>query len=196
MKCELCHDQPAETVLYRRAPEKPGGVEELYVCHGCADRERAFGQERGIQVTAMEAPAIAPLKPGDPSPFRPEDFAKQMHDLMEQMQAHFKTSPEGEEEGARCPGCGMTLEEVRSVGQMGCPTCYTFFRKHLKALLDLCQDVNRYAGDPLPGLERKQRRAALVKRFDEAVAREDYAEAKRLKEELRRLDEAGGAPDA
>ena len=53
MKCELCHQRNAETVIFRKQGNAPR--EELYVCHACAERERAFGVERGIQVAAVDS---------------------------------------------------------------------------------------------------------------------------------------------
>lgn len=60
MKCEICHQHEAETVLFRHSDS--GKTEELYVCGACATRERAFERQHGIQVAAMDAPPM----PGTP----------------------------------------------------------------------------------------------------------------------------------
>ncbi len=74
MKCELCHERDAEVVLFRRGKEDGKGEEELYVCKKCAEQERAFGTERGIQVTAMEQEEDAPppYSIGCPAGVRPQ----------------------------------------------------------------------------------------------------------------------------
>ena len=71
MKCEICNQQKAETVFFRVAED--GSEEELYVCHACAARERAFEQAHGIQVAAMDAPQMPEPDFGADAGMPPED---------------------------------------------------------------------------------------------------------------------------
>lgn len=181
MKCELCHERPAETVLYRKG--KNGKREELYVCHACAEQERAFGESRGIQVTAIDAGAQ-----GGDSPMG-ELFGR-IGKLLEGLPGQ-----DGDDRETRCPGCGTTLDEIRTVGLIGCPVCYRTFGKALRAMLDECQLCHTYQGDPLPGQARAAGVRELERRLAEALKREDYREAKRLRAELARLREEEGGHD-
>ena len=178
MKCELCHERQAETVLYRQSEN--GKREELYVCHACAARERAFGESRGIQVTAIDAG-----ESGGESPMG-ELFGR-IGKLLEGLPGQ-----EAERE-TRCPGCGTTMDEIRTVGLIGCPVCYKTFGKALRALFDECQLCHQYAGDALPGEAQATTVQELERQLAEALKREDYREAKRLRAELKRLrDEEDG----
>lgn len=94
----------------------------------------------------------------------------------------------GELAQRRCPCCGLQFMEFRAQGQLGCPHDYEVFGPGLWPMLRRSQVATRHVGkipsrratDPLPQL---QLRAALR----EAVAREDYESAARLRDELRGL---------
>lgn len=194
MKCELCHTNDAETVLYREG--QGGRREELYVCRACAERERAFGQERGVQVAAVESD----VQPDGQGPgldglggMAPRELLGRLGELFGALSEHMG---EGEEGEARCPGCGMTLGELRAQGLLGCPKCLKTFSKTLRALLDETQLCHAYRGDPLPGQERAETLRDLRKRLADAVAREDYREAKRLRAAIRDLTGEGGGDGA
>lgn len=172
MKCELCHERQAETVLYRKGEN--GKREELYVCHACAARERAFGESRGIQVTAIDA--------GE------QDGESPMGELFGRIGKLLEGLPGQEaERETRCPGCGTTMDDIRTGGLIGCPVCYKTFGKALRALFDECQLCHAYAGDALPGEAHTATEQDLERQLDEALKREDYREAKRLRAELKRL---------
>ncbi len=191
MKCELCHKNDAETVLWRQGEK--GRREELYVCQACAGRERAFDRERGVQVAAMEAD-------GGPNPGKPpagleelglpKEVFGQLGEMFGKLSEKLGGLGDGE---TRCPGCGASADDLRAQGMMGCARCYKVFRKPLLRQLDESQQGTEYHGDPFPGRERERELKRLEALQREAVAREDYAEAKRLAEEIRRLK--GGEGD-
>lgn len=189
MKCELCHQNDAETVLWRAG--KDGRKEELYVCHACAERERAFGQERGVQVAAMGADA-APNPGKPPAGLETLGLPKEVFGQLGEMFGRLseKLGAEGE---TRCPRCGASADDLRALGMMGCAQCYKTFRKPLMRQLDETQQCLDYRGDPFPGRERERNLKRLEELRRAAVAREDYAEAKRLTEEILRLK--GGEED-
>ena len=76
MKCEICHQADAETVLFRGEGET---ADELYVCKACAKAERQRRQkksQRTRKVTglppgvSMSITRIGPIEDGDePPPF-------------------------------------------------------------------------------------------------------------------------------
>lgn len=183
MKCELCHRQDAETVLYRTKPD--GKRQELYVCNACAERERAFDESRGIQVAAIDAGGDAPRREASPMGELFGRLGKMLEGLAD---------PEAGGDEPRCPGCGATMEEIRAAGLIGCPQCYKTFAKPLRALFDDCQACHAYKGDPLPGEARAGAERDLERRLAEALRREDYREAKRLRAALEALRGAEGGP--
>jgi len=98
-----------------------------------------------------------------------------------------------------CPGCGMTAQEFRTKGRLGCPRCYEAFRQELVPLLRRIHEADVHRGR-LPGVlasapppRDDQDLALLRKRLEDAVRGERYEEAARLRDDLRRLERGEGA---
>jgi protein arginine kinase activator len=93
-----------------------------------------------------------------------------------------------------CPECGMTLEEFRRRGRLGCPKDYEVFAEAIGALLERVQGAREHIGR-LPGVDdaavaRLQRMAELKRELDTAVGEEAYEEAARLRDEIISLEAA------
>ncbi len=196
MKCELCHQRNAETVLLR--PGKAGREEELYVCKACAEREAVFGETHGIQVAAMgmDGPSQGDVKdvPGEMGPAQKE-FLGKMEEVLGVLSEKLGDFLEGGPEGERCPKCGMPLDEVRTHGGIGCAHCMKVFRKALLRLVDEVQGCVEYHGEPSIHFAAQAKRKALVAALKEALEREDYVKAKAIKAELAAFDRKGEEPD-
>jgi len=101
-----------------------------------------------------------------------------------------------------CPDCGMTYAEFRQNGRFGCPKDYDVFGKEVVALLERIHNgASRYSGktpdggqvvDGEPVDETSEVRARLA----EAIEAEDYEEAARLRDEIRRMTGVRPAPRA
>ena len=81
-----------------------------------------------------------------------------------------------------CPGCGMTLDQFRRHGHLGCERCVEAFAVVLAPLLE------QTGGPAARGSDN--RRQALEQRLREAVASEEYELAARLRDELKELNTA------
>jgi protein arginine kinase activator len=91
-----------------------------------------------------------------------------------------------------CKPCGMTLEDFRRKGRLGCPECYRTFGEQVEELLERVHGARRHLGR-IPGVsnedvERMQRLAELRQRLDVAVREEDYEGAAGLRDQIRRLE--------
>ncbi|MCU0607397.1 MAG: UvrB/UvrC motif-containing protein [Candidatus Edwardsbacteria bacterium] len=90
-----------------------------------------------------------------------------------------------------CPACGMTLDQFRRHGHLGCERCYDSFAAVLLPLLDRLQELaGQPEQDPAAAGEqqrRDNRRQALAQRLEEAVAAEEYELAARLRDQLKEL---------
>ncbi len=216
MKCELCHEHDAETVLMR--PAKTGGrAEELYVCHQCAEREETF-DEHGIQVAAMNADELPPfgignaMPPGFPVEGEPISDEEKEQLLKEIEEAGLPPPQEifgklGEMFGELseklgempidrlCPTCGMSLKTVREEGILGCPDCIKAFEPILSRLLEDVQQTKEYQGKPSERFAHVHELKRLQAALDAAIAREDYVEAKKLRAKIEWL-RGGGSADA
>jgi protein arginine kinase activator len=101
-----------------------------------------------------------------------------------------------------CPGCGLTPAEFRTKGRLGCPRCYETFRHELMPLLQRIHEAQSHRGR-LPGLSSasppppvdERTLSDLRRRLEDAVRGEQYEEAARLRDDLRRA-ERGEAPPA
>lgn len=88
-----------------------------------------------------------------------------------------------------CPVCGTKWSKFLQVERLGCTYCYTTFRDELRPLLER---FHHAASQPVfPETESLHLAAALARRakfereLQDALAREDYAEAGRLRDALR-----------
>lgn len=191
MKCELCHGHEAETVLYRKG--KDDRPEELYVCRACAERERAFGEDRGVNVATLEAGV--PSSSGNPGKFPagldalglpPKEVLGQLSEMFGKLSEKVEKASATERD--TCPKCGTTLDDLRAGQPMGCPVCYQTFGRVLSALLEDLQGCTEYRGEPYPGREGERKLKALRAALKAAVEREDYAAAAKLRAEIQRLE--------
>ena len=97
-----------------------------------------------------------------------------------------------EEGGLSCPECGMTLSEFRNKGRLGCPHDYEVFAAHLEPLLLRIHNSSEHEGR-LPGqneTERKRQRdlTHLRAQLQEAVKKEAYENAARLRDAIQQLE--------
>ena len=192
MKCELCNKNDAETVFFRPTPA--GGKEELYVCHACFNRERAFLQPHGIQVAAMEAPESHTLTP--PAKELPgisqlsEELLKTMRDFFGVNSTRPHPTPEECDESPECPKCGMTFREISTSHTAGCPECYSTFRDAFAEMFTEQQGKAATCTPPPPRKQKLLELNRLKQAFNEALATEDFNKAKQLKAAISALTAA------
>ncbi len=80
----------------------------------------------------------------------------------------------------QCPACGFTLEDYRRTSRLGCPDCYSVFARELTSLPATGADTPE-GGDTPPTRDK------LERQLREAIEREDYESAARLRDELKAL---------
>ncbi len=93
--------------------------------------------------------------------------------------------------GAVCPRCGMTEEDFRRGGRLGCAECYEVFAESVAVLVKGMHHGDRHVGKVPPqyGELRKRRRLeSLKRRLDGLVQAEAYEEAARVRDEIRLLE--------
>ena len=94
----------------------------------------------------------------------------------------------------RCPSCGTTERTLRKSGRVGCADCYAAFRDVLTPYLQKVHGATRHIGAapaPAPDAPAPQQTdplAALRTQLKAAVEREDYEQAARLRDEIRRKE--------
>ncbi|MBI1371257.1 MAG: hypothetical protein GC159_00640 [Phycisphaera sp.] len=93
----------------------------------------------------------------------------------------------------RCEGCGMTQEEFRKSGLLGCPHCYDAFEEALAPLLGRAHEGASQHVGKVPSRagidEIRQRRLMQLRReLAEAVDAEQYERAANLRDQLSRVE--------
>lgn len=91
-----------------------------------------------------------------------------------------------------CESCGFTQGQLKKIGRMGCPECYTTFRDGLDSLLTAMHKGTRHIGKVPRGravvnADMQRNLAALREQLQKAVAEERYEEAARFKTEIETL---------
>ncbi len=184
MHCQNCNKNPATVHVTdlggSAAGEGENPVQERHLCEVCAQ--------------ALDLPHMAQPK-------------KTVADIWKLLQISAQaTRKKG---GPACPHCGMTLEEFRRKGRLGCAKDYEVFGPHIAELLERVHGARLHVGR-LPGAahvpaaqaseqasgqapEQATREARLTQlraKLAEAIRAEAYESAARLRDELRALESA------
>ena len=97
-----------------------------------------------------------------------------------------------EESQVRCSNCVISFSEFREQGRLGCPTCYEEFREDLVPLLENIHEEAVHCGKrPVRSpsqSEDQQRLIQLRNQQNEAIEREDYEAAAKLRDEITELE--------
>lgn len=164
MRCECCQQHEATIHLTQMID---GQSRELHLCEDCAE-------ESGLNVQGvMSIPEI----------------------LFGMGSAPEADGEGGKSSGKSCPHCHMRACDFKKTGRLGCPRCYETFSAELGPMLAAMHKGSRHAGK-VPaslkeGLEKDALLAGLRKQLEDAIRKEQYEEAARLRDRIR---EAGHDP--
>jgi len=91
-----------------------------------------------------------------------------------------------------CPVCGIKFLEFRNSGRLGCPHDYEEFREELAPLLENIHGEVRHCGKA-PRRQPRARHlqaelAQLRKQLHQAVNKENYEEAAKLRDKIKQLE--------
>lgn len=171
MLCEECREKNAVVFLKLAVNNK---VTELHLCPACAAKKgMGFGLETG---------------------------AFNISDIVGNMSGYFKDFLPQEKKTLRCVACGLKYSEFKETGRLGCPDCYAGFEAQLTELMTRIHGASRHAGRAYQGgpalklskAETARRLEELRAALKDAVAKEDFEAAARLRDELKRLEGPGG----
>jgi len=120
--------------------------------------------------------------------------------LYEPNQAAGKIAGHGDEAGEssvlnrQCDVCGVKFVDFRNSGRLGCPHDYEVFRDELIPLLENIHGETKHCGKTPRRLpQNKLTQSELIhlrKQLLQAVNKEAYEEAGRLRDQIRRLEES------
>jgi len=100
----------------------------------------------------------------------------------------------------RCPNCGLTYEDFRKAGRLGCGKCYVTFKKYLSSLLKKIHGSNQHLGKTPAKVSKtvkvKSELQDLKDKLQNAVLAEEFEEAARLRDKIRELEAKRSKSDA
>jgi protein arginine kinase activator len=95
--------------------------------------------------------------------------------------------------GKVCEACGIKFVEFRNSGRLGCPHDYDEFEAELVPLLESIHGELKHAGKiphrSLGGREGLKELNQLRRKLQDAIHRESYEEAARLRDTIRSLED-------
>lgn len=100
-----------------------------------------------------------------------------------------------------CPNCGITFQEFRNQGRLGCPHDYVAFQHELMPLLENIHGETEHVGKfPQRSPQESKLQYELIRlrnSLKAAVEEEQYEDAARLRDEIQALEEemAGSIAD-
>jgi protein arginine kinase activator len=162
MKCQRCHNAATLHITEVLGDEQ---FEELHLCEQCAQKYLYESQQKpaGGKGSSAAEPVAEAEEAG----------------LLSQHE---------------CPLCGIKFMEFRNSGRLGCPHDYQVFREELTPLLESIHGETRHCGKTPRRLpQNKQTQSELIQlrnRLKQAVTKEDYEEAARLRDRIRQLEES------
>ena len=173
MLCEKCKKRTA-TVFYNE--NMNGKVRSYSLCGECAAKLHEKGEIQDI--TSMVG-----------------SFADPFSELQDHFfSGFFGISPQKElRTEKKCTACGTVYAEIAKHGKVGCPECYRVFEDELARLIASVHGTTSHTGS-VPSRQRAIReRSETLKRLrslqQDAVHREDYETAARLRDEIRTLEQ-------
>ncbi|MCL2217612.1 MAG: UvrB/UvrC motif-containing protein [Defluviitaleaceae bacterium] len=93
---------------------------------------------------------------------------------------------------APCSRCGMTYNQFKAAGKLGCDTCYQSFSKEVQALLKNVQGSIRHEGKYPKrlgaGIFNKRQADDLRAQLKKAIEEENFEEAAKFRDEIRALE--------
>lgn len=167
MKCERCNNNEATVVIIQIIN---GISKEMHLCENCAKE----GHIKAVDI-----------------PLSFQDFFQGILDIIG-MQDNTKCNCNNQEiTDVCCHICGMTYDEFKNKGRLGCDNCYSTF-KQLDTIIKNIHGTNKHMGK-IPnrgqkGLIIKRELDILKKNLTDAIKNEEYEEAARLRDEIRAIE--------
>jgi len=158
MTCQHCQEEATVHLTETVAGER----RELHLCLACA-REAGVALPEAPPVLALDA-VVQTL------------IVTHVGELV------------GELARLTCPECGLKFMEFRARGRLGCPNDYRVFAQGLLPLLGHAHGATRHVGKMARRRWDASDRLRTRTRLRDAIAREDYEEAARLRDTLRHKD--------
>jgi len=162
MLCEMCKDEEATVHLTKVAD---GQVKKMHLCEACKE-------ELGIDTESPSS--ITDLFPGGNEEVGEEPAGGAASTLL-------------------CPSCEMTKLQFKKSGRLGCAACYETFEDEMFPLVRAMHHSEKHVGKRPNRLSREtvvqEELIRLQEALSIAIAGEQFEEAARLRDEIRKCKE-------
>jgi len=162
MLCDICHKREATLFYTMIVNDKKT---ELHMCEECAIKKGLIMPHSRGMIGLAGIGSILPTI--------------------------LKEESEEATEHLRCQVCGLTYDGFRKYGRLGCSNCYNTFSDKLRPLLKKIhgstQHVGKVASKNAEVMRKERKIWELKKKLKEAVSRESYEEAAKIRDELKKL---------
>ena len=164
MQCEICKTRTATVHLTEIIN---GQRTESHLCQNCAQKE-------GVTIKSQLS----------------------LNELLSSLIAAHHQTDETSDSGKACPECGITMEQFRKQAVLGCPKDYDVFENDLKEVIEKTQDNNLTHKGKVPAQaqnssnarrENRDKIEELKKQLSQAVEKEDYELAAKIRDQLKEL---------
>lgn len=123
-------------------------------------------------------------------------FHKFLAGLLDQTTSMMAGEPSVAPGIAKCPLCGTTRQVFAQYGKLGCDRCYDTFEASLSPLIRRVHGRERHTGK-VPKrsgqeIRLKKQLAGLKMKLQELVAREEFEEAAKVRDQIRALEDQNG----
>ena len=140
-------------------------MSEMHLCEECA-RQKSVQMEQQFGLSDL----LAGLT----------DFGKQVKDT--------------EKVDLKCSNCGLTYDDFRKFGRLGCSECYESFKSHLSTLLKKIHGSNHHFGKAPSKIPKSQKKKIenlqeLKNQLLHAIHIEDYEKAAEIRDKIRGLED-------
>ncbi|MDD4202519.1 MAG: UvrB/UvrC motif-containing protein [Candidatus Omnitrophica bacterium] len=118
-----------------------------------------------------------------------------LSDLLAGLANFDQPTPFEAKSNVKCKSCGFSISDFEKVGRLGCPACYSIFRKQLLPLVKRIHGSDRHIGK-VPFKSSKEGLSEHAKELhkckidlQEAIALENFERAADLRDRIKELNE-------
>lgn len=106
-------------------------------------------------------------------------------------------SQEAAESFGSCSFCGLTFNDFRDAGRLGCPHCYTTFESYLRGVLRRVHGSTQHVGKvylpPDPSASDMEKQLEVLRhKLQRAIDAEDFERAASIRDKIRAMEPAAG----